>query len=148
MRILLDESVPRKLGFELSGHTVQTTQKRGWAGLKNGILLQAASREFDIFITRTVSAGHTPEVYKLTLSVRVPPRVERELAEYCARNKLSKSEAVKRALQEFLVVSKDAASPYELGRDLFGDHTDEAPSDNVARNSKKLLRQRLCARAK
>lgn len=43
MRILLDESLPRQLAQELPGHEVQTVQKRGWAGLKNGDLLRIAS---------------------------------------------------------------------------------------------------------
>ena len=84
----------------------------------------------------------------MTLSVRIPARVEQELAEYCAKNKVSKSEAVNRALEEFLVARKGAASPYELGRDLFGEHTDHAPSEDVARHSKKLLRERFRGRAK
>src|SRR6266571_2237482 len=51
MRILLDESLPRKLASELTGHETQTVQKRGWSGLKNGQLLQIASREFQILLT-------------------------------------------------------------------------------------------------
>jgi predicted nuclease of predicted toxin-antitoxin system len=51
MRILLDESVPRKLAFELTAHETQTVQKRGWAGLKNGALLRAASQEFEVLVT-------------------------------------------------------------------------------------------------
>jgi predicted nuclease of predicted toxin-antitoxin system len=51
MRILLDESVPRKFAFELRGHETQTVQKRGWAGLKNGALLRAASQEFEVLVT-------------------------------------------------------------------------------------------------
>ena len=84
----------------------------------------------------------------MTLSVRVPPRVEQELAEYCTKNKVSKSEAVNRALEEFLAAEKGTRSPYELGCDLFGEHTDEAPSDDVARHSKKLLRERFARRSR
>jgi predicted nuclease of predicted toxin-antitoxin system len=51
MRILLDESLPRQLASELSGHTTQTVQRRGWSGLKNGILLRTASSEFDVLLT-------------------------------------------------------------------------------------------------
>lgn len=51
MRILLDESLPRKFGQELIGHETQTVQKRGWAGLENGDLLKSAVGEFDVFIT-------------------------------------------------------------------------------------------------
>ena len=51
MRILLDESLPRQLASELSGHNTQTVQKRGWSGLKNGVLLRTASSEFDVLPT-------------------------------------------------------------------------------------------------
>jgi predicted nuclease of predicted toxin-antitoxin system len=51
MRILLDESLPRQLGFELTGHETQTVQGRGWSGLKNGVLLGTASSEFQVLLT-------------------------------------------------------------------------------------------------
>ena len=51
MRILLDESLPRKLSLELPGHDAQTVQKRGWSGIKNGVLLREASREFQVLLT-------------------------------------------------------------------------------------------------
>jgi len=51
MRILLDESLPRKLALELPGHETQTVQKRGWSGLKNGELLRTASPEFQVVLT-------------------------------------------------------------------------------------------------
>lgn len=50
-RVLLDESVPRRLGFELEGHFVRTVQLMGWAGVKNGALLRLAAEQFDVFIT-------------------------------------------------------------------------------------------------
>ena len=37
--------------------------------------------------------------HSLTVTVRLPPRVEQELAEYCAKRRLTKSEAVKQALR-------------------------------------------------
>ena len=51
MRILLDESLPRKFGHELAGHEVRTVQQAGWAGLKNGELLRRASGKFNVLIT-------------------------------------------------------------------------------------------------
>lgn len=51
MRILLDESLPRKLSLELTGHETQTVQRRGWSGLKNGALLRTASEEFQVLLT-------------------------------------------------------------------------------------------------
>lgn len=52
MRILLDECMPASLGRELIGHEVVTAPKMGWAGLKNGALLnQAVAAKFDVFLT-------------------------------------------------------------------------------------------------
>lgn len=79
----------------------------------------------------------------MTLSVRIPPRVEQELTEYCARNGVSKSEAVKDALDQFLHREGGDRSPYELGKDLIGPHTDESPSEDTAARTKQLLRERF-----
>ena len=38
----------------------------------------------------------------MPISVRLPPRVEQRLAEYCAHTKLTRSEAIKRALERLL----------------------------------------------
>jgi hypothetical protein len=35
----------------LGGHDVRTAQEEGWAGLKNGALLQAADGRFDVLLT-------------------------------------------------------------------------------------------------
>ena len=52
MRVLLDEQRPRHLARELTGHQVRTVQQEGWAGVKNGELLQrAAMSAFDVLIT-------------------------------------------------------------------------------------------------
>ncbi len=51
MRLLLDESLPRRLGRELPGHQVVTVPEMGWAGKTNGELLSLARGEFDAFLT-------------------------------------------------------------------------------------------------
>ena len=51
MRILLDESVPGRLGLLLAGHSTVTVQRRGWASVKNGTLLALAAAEFDVLLT-------------------------------------------------------------------------------------------------
>jgi hypothetical protein len=84
----------------------------------------------------------------MTLSVRIPARVEQELADYCARNGVSKSEAVKNALDQFLSATGAEKSPYELAGDLIGPHTDEAPTEDVARNTKRLLRERFAGKGR
>jgi hypothetical protein len=51
MRILLDECVPSPMHRLLIGHERRTAQQQGWAGIKNGRLLELAETEFDLFIT-------------------------------------------------------------------------------------------------
>ena len=51
MRLLLDESLPRRLNRELRGHEVIGVSEMGWAGKTNGELLSLARDEFDAFLT-------------------------------------------------------------------------------------------------
>jgi hypothetical protein len=46
MRLLLDESVPRRCRRALPAHTVKTVVEMGWSGVKNGALLALAAVEF------------------------------------------------------------------------------------------------------
>jgi len=84
----------------------------------------------------------------MTLTVRLPDRVEQELAEYCIKHRLSKSEAVKLALGKLLAAGAGKPSAYDLGKDLFGPHTDAKPSEDTARNSKRLLREHFRGKGK
>jgi predicted nuclease of predicted toxin-antitoxin system len=51
VRLLLDESLPRRLVQHLTDAEVDTVFDRGWSGLKNGELLRAAEPEYDVFVT-------------------------------------------------------------------------------------------------
>ncbi len=52
MRVLLDESVPRALGFAINGHFVRTAQTAGFTGLLNGELLAAMKlADFEVLVT-------------------------------------------------------------------------------------------------
>ncbi len=51
MRVLLDESLPRRLKQELPEHEVSTVPEAGWAGTKNGELLSLAEPDFEVFVT-------------------------------------------------------------------------------------------------
>jgi hypothetical protein len=55
----------------------------------------------------------------MTLTVRLPLRVEQQLAEYCVERKITKSNAVKIAL-DGLLGAPAKGSPHDLGADLFG----------------------------
>ncbi len=43
MRLLLDESVPRRLRKALPNHDVKTVVEMGWGGVRNGKLLALAT---------------------------------------------------------------------------------------------------------
>ena len=77
----------------------------------------------------------------MTLTVRLPPRVEEALAQYCVSHRVSKSHAVKQALERLLAEAAGKPTPYELGRAGFG--ADRSAGREVARNTKQLLRERF-----
>lgn len=51
MRVILDECLPRRLGLELTGHSVSTVPQAGWAGISNGKLLPLIAGNYDVFLT-------------------------------------------------------------------------------------------------
>jgi len=51
VKLLLDECVDRRLAKEFVGHDVITVPQAGWAGVKNGKLLNLAQDQFDVFVT-------------------------------------------------------------------------------------------------
>jgi len=51
MRVLLDECVPKRLCQLLIGHDCVTVPQAGWAGIRNGKLLELAESKFDAFLT-------------------------------------------------------------------------------------------------
>ena len=75
-----------------------------------------------------------------TLSVRLAPRLEQELAAYCSAHNVSRSEAVKQALDALLRTPRNATTAWQLGQRYRG--SDKRPGD-VARHTKRLLRDRF-----
>ena len=71
MRVLLDESVPRRIGFDLAPHFARSVQTMGWAGLKNGALLAAASGEFDVLVTADQGLLYQQNTAQLPMAVIV-----------------------------------------------------------------------------
>ena len=71
MRILLDESLPRDLRGELTGHVVTTVQETGWAGLTNGHLLARAHGKFDVLLTADRNLEHQQNLSALPVAVAV-----------------------------------------------------------------------------
>jgi predicted nuclease of predicted toxin-antitoxin system len=71
MRVLLDESLPRRLRSELTGHQVLTVVECGWGGVKNGRLLGAAATRFEVFVTADQNLQYQQNLASLPLSVVV-----------------------------------------------------------------------------
>jgi len=71
MRILLDESLPRRLRNSFPGHEVATVPETGWSGLENGELLQLAASRFDLFVTADQNLEYQQNLSSLPLSVAV-----------------------------------------------------------------------------
>ena len=81
----------------------------------------------------------------MTLTVRLPDRMEQQLAQYCVKRRITRSEAVKQALESLFQGEGSKPGAYELGRDLFGPHTDVAAREDVALHSTALLREHFRA---
>src|SRR5882757_3565358 len=80
MRVLLDECVPRALRNELHGHEVKTVAEAGWAGVRNGELLQLAARQFDLFLTIDRNLEYQQNFASLTLAVIVVHAASNDVA--------------------------------------------------------------------
>jgi hypothetical protein len=75
----------------------------------------------------------------MTLTVRLPHRVEQELAEYCVKRRVTKSEAVKLALEDMLKSAANDAD--ELKHPFIGG--DKGDGSDVSGHIKAALRARF-----
>jgi hypothetical protein len=71
MHILLDECVPRRLKPELGDHEVRTVPEMGWAGMKNGALLQLAAESFEVLLTTDRNLAFQQNMATLRLGIIV-----------------------------------------------------------------------------
>jgi predicted nuclease of predicted toxin-antitoxin system len=71
MRILLDESLPIELAWEISGHDVLSVQQMGWSGLKNGELLARAADRFEVMVTADQNLPYQQNLNRLPIAVVV-----------------------------------------------------------------------------
>lgn len=74
----------------------------------------------------------------MPISVRISPRAEQRLAEYCVAHEVTRSEAVKRALELLAEQSGPPPDAYRSSARFRG--SDKSPGD-VARHTKRLLRE-------
>jgi len=79
MRLLLDESVPKRLRNHLPIHEVKTVVEMGWGGVKNGALLVLAGTNFDAFITVDKNLPYQQNLKTLPVAVVLLSAVSNEL---------------------------------------------------------------------
>lgn len=58
MKVIIDECVPSIVKRGLPALNIVSVQDMGWAGVKNGKLLELVSANFDIFITSDKNLRH------------------------------------------------------------------------------------------
>jgi predicted nuclease of predicted toxin-antitoxin system len=72
MKLLLDENMPHKLRLHLPGHEVSTSAYMGWAGIRNGDLLnRAAAANFDAILTLDAGLEYEQNLTNLPCSVLI-----------------------------------------------------------------------------
>lgn len=72
MILLLDENIPRKIRYRFTRHTVRTVHEMGWAGYRNGRLLQAmGERGLPALLTVDRNLPFQQHVDRLTVAVFV-----------------------------------------------------------------------------
>lgn len=78
MKLLLDESVPRRLAFYFpKSFTVHTVQEMGWTGTDNGLLLSlAASDDFAAVLTvdRGIEHQQNADVLPIPVVIMIAAR--------------------------------------------------------------------------
>ena len=73
MKILLDESLPRKLRYDFGEeHEVLTVRDQGWLGKKNGELLRLMIEgQFELFVTVDRNLPYQQNLERLELTIFV-----------------------------------------------------------------------------
>ena len=69
--MLLDECVPRPLRRHFAGHDVSTIEQAGYKSLKNGALLAAANKDFDVLVTVDKNIQYQQNTDNLQISILV-----------------------------------------------------------------------------
>ena len=81
MNILLDENLDWRLKRELPGHAVESVSLIGWAGLKNGMLLAEAEKQFDVLLTMDSNMVHQQNLARFHIAVIVLQAPSNRLAD-------------------------------------------------------------------
>ncbi len=79
-----------------------------------------------------------------TVNARISPHLEQKLAEYCTKRGVTRSEAVVRALDQYLDAAEDGVSAWTLAADLVPEKgADDLQSDNARALARKAMGARV-----
>ena len=81
MKLLLDESLPRRLKASFEAHESRTVPEMGWQGTKNGELLRLAAAEFDVFVTADQNLQYQQNLAGVDIGIIVLATVTTRLAD-------------------------------------------------------------------
>jgi hypothetical protein len=71
MRILIDECLDWRLCRALTEHHCASVKQMSWGGLTNGMLLQKAQSEFDVFLTGDTNVRFQQNLTNFNIAVIV-----------------------------------------------------------------------------
>ncbi|WP_367399795.1 DUF5615 family PIN-like protein [Nevskia soli] len=80
MRVLLDENLPHRLRQRLGSHEAFTVSYMGWAGMKNGELLDAAEQAgFEALVTGDQTLSYEQNFTGRRIAVLVLSTIDRDI---------------------------------------------------------------------
>lgn len=71
MRVLIDECLDWRLCRALTEHHCVSVKQMGWGGLTNGLLLQNAQDDFDVFLTGDTNLTFQQNLTRFRIAVIV-----------------------------------------------------------------------------
>ena len=80
----------------------------------------------------------------MSVTIRLPAALEKELSRAASRQRVSKSQLIRDCLEEYLKGESDVPLAWELGKDRFGKFG--SGRSDLSRNRKQVLRDKLNAR--
>ena len=82
----------------------------------------------------------------MTLTVKLPEALERDLHIHCKLKKLTKSEVVTRLLEQYLALQAPKQTPYELAMKYKLIGSVDGGGRNTGRDHSRLIKEKLRAR--
>lgn len=80
----------------------------------------------------------------MTITIRIDPELQAELDRLAHTEGLSRSDVVRESLVCYIASKKEQASPWELGKTVFGQHA--SGRSDLAANRKAILKEKLRAK--